>query len=65
MLAPIGSSFDTAFGAFEKFFELKTKRAWEDRFEKRDHRVEEEEFVYVPPRGMVPPVADLEEDYRL
>ena len=36
MLAPVGSSFDTAFDHFKKFFNLKTGKAWDDRFQRME-----------------------------
>lgn len=32
MLAPTGSSWETAWGAFSGFFRLKTGMGWEERF---------------------------------
>ena len=57
MLAPIGSSFEVAFGSFKKFFELKTLKEWDERLIKAN--VGEEAFVYSPPkegepRGFLP-----------
>ena len=56
MLAPVGSSWETAWDAFRGFFELKTGKAWEERFVGKGAGVEG--FTYAPPkvgqpRGMV------------
>ena len=53
VLAPLGSSFELAFDVFKQFFRLKTHREWDDRLIKVK-TVEEEAFVYTPPRGGVP-----------
>ncbi|KAL6715479.1 hypothetical protein ACLMJK_006440 [Lecanora helva] len=47
-LAPIGSTWDTAWAAFKAFFKLKTKKDWDMRFMKYD--LGPEAFVYAPPR---------------
>ena len=48
VLAPIGSTWETAWGAFQMFFKLKTKKDWDMRFLKCD--LGAEAFVYTPPR---------------
>lgn len=67
VLAPIGSSFDTALFAFTNFFALKTKREWalrllppedEEDGEDGDEGGAGKAFVYTPPeegepRGMM------------
>lgn len=57
VLAPIGSSFETAFEIFKKFFELKTRRQWDNRLgeanaeiDDREKKGEEEVFIYTPPK---------------
>lgn len=51
VLAPIGSSWETAWAAFEAFFKLKAKKDWDMRFLKPDLGVDAAEaFVYTPPR---------------
>ena len=53
VLAPIGSSFSTAYDAFKKFFRLKTRREWDERLLKTPLPVEHGDkpapFVYNPP----------------
>jgi len=48
VLAPIGSSWETAWRAFELFFKLKTRKDWDMRFVKYDRGADA--FVYTPPR---------------
>jgi len=48
VLAPIGSTWETAWGAFEMFFKLKTKKDWDMRFIKCD--LGTEAFGYTPPK---------------
>ncbi len=52
MLAPIGSSWETAWDAFRGFFELKTGRVWEERGGKGE--VGKEAFTYGLPKGGEP-----------
>ncbi|KAL8717949.1 MAG: hypothetical protein Q9225_004868 [Loekoesia sp. 1 TL-2023] len=52
ILAPIGSDFATAFGAFVKAFKAKTKVEWDERLKTR--KWEEGAFVYTPPKGGEP-----------
>lgn len=52
ILAPIGSSFETAFAAWKKFFKAKTKGEWDQRLERQkesENGDEEKAFVYVSP----------------
>ncbi|KAL9633021.1 MAG: hypothetical protein Q9164_004947 [Protoblastenia rupestris] len=48
ILAPLGSSFELAFGVFKQFFRLKTHKEWDDRLIKAN--MGEEAFVYTPPK---------------
>lgn len=49
MLAPIGSSFDLAYGNFKQFFLLKTLKQWDLRVGRQN--MGPEAFLYFPPRG--------------
>lgn len=48
MLAPVGSSWETAWDAFQGFFRLKTGKMWEERFVRVKGGAEA--FTYTPPR---------------
>ncbi|KAF6231217.1 hypothetical protein HO173_010549 [Letharia columbiana] len=48
MLAPIGSPWETAWDAFQGFFELKTGKKWEERFVRM--ALGSEAFTYTPPK---------------
>lgn len=48
MLAPIGSSWETAWDAFQEFFQLKTGMKWEERFVRME--MMGEAFTYTPPK---------------
>ncbi|CAD6575326.1 MAG: hypothetical protein ASARMPREDX12_001535 [Alectoria sarmentosa] len=48
MLAPIGSSWETAWDAFQGFFQLKTGKRWEERFVRME--TGSEAFTYTPPK---------------
>ncbi|KAL9608680.1 MAG: hypothetical protein Q9167_006498, partial [Letrouitia subvulpina] len=48
ILAPLGSGWVTAFGAFEKFFKVKTSIEWDRRLLERG-KMEEGKFWYLPP----------------
>ena len=48
MLAPIGSSWETAWDSFQAFFKLKTGKQWEERFVRMD--AGSETFTYTPPK---------------
>lgn len=57
MLAPTGSSWETAWGAFSTFFRLKTGMGWEERFVVRRGMGAgmgvgggKEKFRYTPPK---------------
>ena len=52
MLAPVGSSWETAWDAFRGFFELKAGKSWEERFVKG--QVGGEAFAYAPPKAGQP-----------
>ncbi|MCJ1367968.1 hypothetical protein MMC16_007106 [Acarospora aff. strigata] len=46
--APVGSTFEIAFGAFTSFFRAKTGRTWDHRLDKL--KVDEGMFVYTSPK---------------
>ncbi|KAI4164407.1 MAG: hypothetical protein LQ342_002054 [Letrouitia transgressa] len=48
ILAPLGSGWDTAFGAFKKFFKVKTSIEWDRRLLERG-KMEEGKFWYLLP----------------
>lgn len=48
MLAPVGSSWETAWDAFREFFGLKTGKGWEERFVRMEAGVEA--FTYTAPK---------------
>lgn len=56
MLAPTGSSWETAWGAFSGFFRLKTGMGWEERFAAAAAKRgtgkggDKEGFTYTPPK---------------
>lgn len=50
MLAPLGSAFETAMGAFKRFFKVKTRREWEERKGWAGEGGEGGCFVYTAPR---------------
>lgn len=52
MLAPIGSSWETAWDAFRDFFKLKTGKQWEERFVRM--AAGSEAFTYTPPKAGQP-----------
>lgn len=58
-LAPIGSSWETAWGAFTLFFRLKTRKEWEGRFVRGG--LGPDAFVYTPPKEGEPKGAWLED----
>ncbi|KAL8836343.1 MAG: hypothetical protein Q9170_002957 [Blastenia crenularia] len=62
VLAPIGSDWTTAFGAFTKAFKAKTKVEWDERLKVR--RGEEGAFVYTPPKEGEP-VGEMDGDFEI
>lgn len=72
MLAPVGSSWETAWGTWRGFFRLKTGRGWEEKGgEKKKGKGKEggteekekeegEGFVYAGPKGGMPRVVGME-----
>ncbi|KAL8942918.1 MAG: hypothetical protein Q9216_001393 [Gyalolechia sp. 2 TL-2023] len=62
VIAPVGSDWATAFGAFTSAFKAKTKVEWDERLKPR--RPEEEAFVYSPPKDGEPR-GEMPEDFNI
>ncbi|KAL9004042.1 MAG: hypothetical protein Q9188_003130 [Gyalolechia gomerana] len=62
VLAPMGSDWATAFDAFTNAFKSKTKVEWDERLKPR--RLEEEAFVYSPPKDGGPK-GEMPEDFNI
>lgn len=59
--APRGSSFPVAMTSFKNFFELKTKKKWDDRLEEIDTG-NERAYHYAPP-APGEPVGRFDQDF--
>ncbi|KAL9029749.1 MAG: hypothetical protein Q9196_002044 [Gyalolechia fulgens] len=62
VLAPVGSDWATAFGAFTSAFQAKTKVEWDERLKPR--RLDEDAFVYSPPKDGEPR-GEMPEDFNI
>lgn len=62
ILAPKGSDWSTAFGAFKNAFKAKTKTEWDERFKPR--QLDEEAFVYSPPKDGEPK-GEMPKDFEI